>query len=232
MILKKYEDLPQEMKNEEVKKYYDILSKKKWSLCVKRLFDIVFSMVLLIIISPILILLGLLIKIDSKGPIFYRQERITTNGKMFRIFKFRTMVQNADKIGTLVTVGNDSRITRVGKLIRKVRLDELPQLINILKGEMTFVGTRPEVKKYVDKYTDEMKATLLMPAGVTSIASIKYKDEDEILEQAVKNGKDTDSAYVEDVLPEKMKYNLEYITKFSFWYDLKICIDTVIGVLK
>ena len=232
MILKKYEDLPQGMKNEEVRKYYDILSKKKWSLCVKRLFDIVFSMVLLIIILPILIILGIFIKIDSKGPVFYRQERITTNGKTFRIFKFRTMVQNADKIGTLVTVGNDSRITRVGKLIRKVRLDELPQLINILKGEMTFVGTRPEVKKYVDKYTDEMKATLLMPAGVTSIASIKYKDEDEILEQAVKNGKDTDSAYVEDVLPEKMKYNLEYITKFSFWYDLKICIDTVIGVLK
>ena len=232
MILKKYEDLPQGMKNEEVKKYYDILSKKKCSLCVKRLFDIVFSLVLLIIISPILLLLGILIKIDSKGPVFYRQERITTNGKAFRIFKFRTMVQNADKIGSLVTVGNDSRITRIGKLIRKVRLDELPQLINILKGEMTFVGTRPEVKKYVDKYTDEMKATLLMPAGVTSIASIKYKDEDEILEQAVKNGKDTDSAYAEDVLPEKMKYNLEYITKFSFWYDLKICIDTVIGVLR
>lgn len=232
MVLKKYEDLPQEMKNEEVKKYYDILSKKKCSLYVKRLFDIVFSLLLLLLISPIIALLGIWIKIDSKGPVFYRQERITTNGKTFKIFKFRTMVQNADKIGTLVTVGNDSRITRVGKLIRKVRLDELPQLINILKGEMTFVGTRPEVKKYVNKYTDEMKATLLMPAGVTSIASIKYKDEDEILEQAVKNGKETDSAYVEDVLPEKMKYNLEYITKFSFGYDLKICIDTVIGVLR
>ena len=173
-----------------------------------------------------------IIKIDSRGPVFYRQERITTNGKMFRIFKFRTMVQNADKIGSLVTVGNDSRITRVGRLIRKIRLDELPQLINILKGEMTFVGTRPEVKKYVDKYTDEMKATLLMPAGVTSIASIRYKDEDEILEQAVNSGKDTDSAYVNDVLPDKMKYNLEYITKFSLLYDLKICVDTVIGVLR
>ena len=179
-----------------------------------------------------LLILAILIKIDSKGPVFYRQERVTTNGKIFRIFKFRTMVQNADKIGSLVTVGNDARITRVGKVIRKVRLDEIPQLINILKGEMTFVGTRPEVKKYVDKYTDEMMATLLLPAGVTSIASIKYKDEDEILDKAVKAGKDTDVAYVEDVLPGKMKYNLEYLKQFSVLHDLKICIDTVIGVLR
>ncbi len=232
MKLKKYEELPEQMKNNEVKKYYEILSKRKISLAIKRIFDIIVSLLLLVLLSPIILILAILIKIDSKGPVFYRQERITTNGKIFRIFKFRTMVQNADKIGTLVTVGNDSRITRVGKMIRKVRLDELPQLINILKGEMTFVGTRPEVKKYVDKYTDEMKATLLMPAGVTSVASIKYKDEDEILEKALENGKDTDLAYVEDVLPEKMKYNLEYISKFSFWYDIKVCIDTVIGVLR
>lgn len=232
MRLKKYEELPEQMKNSEVKKYYEILSKRKISLDIKRIFDIIVSLLLLVLLSPIILILAILIKIDSKGPVFYRQERITTNGKIFRIFKFRTMVQNADKIGTLVTVGNDSRITRVGKIIRKIRLDELPQLINILKGEMTFVGTRPEVKKYVDKYTDEMKATLLMPAGVTSVACIKYKDEDEILEKAVENGKDTDFAYVEDVLPEKMKYNLEYISKFSFWYDIKICIDTVIGVLR
>lgn len=232
MILKKYNDLPEQMKNEQVKKYYDILAKRKFSLAIKRGFDLVVSLILLIILSPIILILAILIKLDSKGPVFYRQERITTNGKMFKIFKFRTMVQNADKIGTLVTVGNDSRITRIGKIIRKVRLDELPQLINVLKGEMTFVGTRPEVKKYVDKYTDEMKATLLMPAGITSVASIKYKDEDEILEKAVKNGKDTDEAYVEEVLPEKMKFNLEYINKFSFWYDIKVCIDTVIGVLR
>ena len=232
MILKDYEKLPEKMKNEKVKEYYDIISKKKISLAMKRIFDIFFSLVLLIILSPILLILAILIKIDSKGPVFYRQERVTTNGKIFRIFKFRTMVQNADKIGSLVTVGNDARITRVGKVIRKVRLDEIPQLINILKGEMTFVGTRPEVKKYVDKYTDEMMATLLMPAGVTSIASIKYKDEDEILDEAVKAGKDTDLAYLEDVLPEKMKYNLKYIKQFSVLYDFKICIDTVIGVLR
>lgn len=232
MILVKYEKLPENLKNEKVKEYYDILSKKKISLVIKRIFDIIVALILLILLSPIILILAIMIKIDSKGPVFYRQERITTYGKIFRIFKFRTMVQNADKVGTLVTVGNDSRITRVGKLIRKVRLDELPQLINVLKGEMTFVGTRPEVKKYVDKYTDEMKATLLMPAGITSVASIKYKDEDEILDGAKQKGKDIDLAYVEDVLPEKMKYNLEYISKFSFWYDIKVCIDTVIGVLK
>ena len=232
MILSKYEQLPEQMKNDKVKKYYDILEKKKFILFIKRIFDILVSLMMLIILSPIIIILAILIKLDSKGPVFYRQERITTNGKVFRIFKFRTMVQDADKRGTLVTIGNDSRITRMGKLIRKVRLDEIPQLINVLKGEMTFVGTRPEVKKYVEQYTDEMKATLLMPAGITSVASIKYKDEDEILEKAVKDGKDTDEAYVNDVLPDKMKYNLEYINKFSFWYDIKVCIDTVIGVLR
>lgn len=232
MILIKYEKLPENLKNEKVKEYYDILSKKKISLVIKRIFDIIVALILLILLSPIILILAIMIKIDSKGPVFYRQERITTYGKIFRIFKFRTMVQNADKVGTLVTVGNDSRITRVGKLIRKVRLDELPQLINVLKGEMTFVGTRPEVKKYVDKYTDEMKATLLMPAGITSVASIKYKDEDEILDGAKQKEKDIDLAYVEDVLPEKMKYNLEYISKFSFGYDIKVCIDTVIGVFR
>lgn len=232
MILQKYEELPQTMKNDKVKEYYDILYKKRINLVIKRSFDLVFSFLLLILISPILLIMAILIKIDSRGPVFYRQERVTTNGKIFRIFKFRTMIQNADKIGTLVTVANDNRITRMGKLIRKTRLDELPQVINVFLGDMSFVGTRPEVKKYVDCYTDEMKATLLMPAGVTSIASIKYKDEDKILDNAVKEGKNIDLAYVEDVLPEKMKYNLEYINKFSFFYDVKVCIDTVFGVLR
>lgn len=232
MILGKYEDLPESMKNDSVKKYYDILAKKKFSLAIKRIFDIIFSLLLLILLLPVLVLLAIAIKIDSKGPVFYRQERITKNGKSFRIFKFRTMVQNADKIGSLVTVGNDSRITRIGKVIRKIRLDELPQLINILKGEMSFVGTRPEVKKYVEKYTDEMMATFLMPAGVTSYASIMYKDEDEVISNLQKSGKTVDEIYIEDVLPEKMKYNLEYIRKFSFGYDIRLCFKTVIGVLK
>ena len=232
MILGKYEDLPENMKNDSVKKYYDILAKKKFSLAIKRIFDIIFSLLLLILLLPVLVLLAIAIKIDSKGPVFYRQERITKNGKSFRIFKFRTMVQNADKIGSLVTVGNDSRITRIGKVIRKIRFDELPQLINILKGEMSFVGTRPEVKKYVEKYTDEMMATLLMPAGVTSYASIMYKDEDEVISNLQKSGKTVDEIYIKDVLPEKMKYNLEYIRKFSFGSDIRLCFKTVIGVLK
>lgn len=231
-MLKKWDKLPENLKNKETEKYYRILSHKKIQLFLKRLIDIIGSLILLIILSPILIIMAILIKIDSKGPVFYRQERVTKYGKTFKIFKFRTMVQNADKIGSLVTLGEDPRITRIGKIIRKFRIDEFPQVINILIGDMSFVGTRPEVKKYVDKYTDEMKATLLMPAGVTSIASIKYKDEDEIISTYLNKGEKVDDIYIKKVLPEKMKYNLEYINKFSVFYDIKICINTIIGVLK
>lgn len=232
MILKEFKELPKEMQNDSVLKYYDILKQKKIMLLLKRFLDFIGSLILLILLSPILIILAISIKIDSKGPVFYRQERVTTNGKIFKIFKFRTMIQDADKRGALITGKQDSRITRIGNKIRKCRLDELPQLINILKGEMSFVGTRPEVKKYVDMYTDEMKATLLMPAGVTSMASIKFKDEDEIISKQTKSGKTVDEAYVNDILPEKMKWNLEYIKKFSIFEDLKICIETVIKVGK
>lgn len=232
MILKEFKELPKEMQNDSVLKYYDILKQKKIMLLLKRFLDFIGSLILLILLSPILIILAILIKIDSKGPVFYRQERVTTNGKIFKIFKFRTMIQDADKRGALITGKQDSRITRIGNKIRKCRLDELPQLINILKGEMSFVGTRPEVKKYVDMYTDEMKATLLMPAGVTSMASIKFKDEDEIISKQTKSGKTVDEAYVNDILPEKMKWNLEYIKKFSILEDIKICIETVIKVGK
>ena len=227
-MLKSYEELPKLLKNKEVKKYYDILKKKKISLFFKRIFDIVCSFILLVLLLPIFIVLGIWIKLDSKGPIFYRQERITKYGKKFRIFKFRTMVVDADKKGTLVTLSNDSRITKIGNKIRKCRLDELPQLINVLKGEMSFVGTRPEVMKYVDKYSKEMLATLLMPAGITSKASIEYKDEDEIIEKYKKKGEKVDSIYVKRILPEKMKYNLEYIKKFNILEDVRICIKTVI----
>lgn len=232
MILKEFKELPKEMQNDSVLKYYDVLKQKKIMLLLKRFLDFIGSLILLILLSPILIILAILIKIDSKGPVFYRQERVTTNGKIFKIFKFRTMIQDADKRGALITGKQDSRITRIGNKIRKCRLDELPQLINILKGEMSFVGTRPEVKKYVDMYTDEMKATLLMPAGVTSMASIKFKDEDEIISKQTKKGKTIDEAYVNDILPEKMKWNLEYIEKFSILEDIKICIETVIKVGK
>ena len=227
MILKKWENIPDNIKNEKTKEYYDILNAKKITLFLKRLFDIIFSTILLIVLSPILIILAIAIKIDSKGPIFYRQERITQYGKIFKIFKFRTMIFNADKIGALVTTKNDSRITRVGNIIRKCRLDEIPQLINILVGDMTFVGTRPEVKKYVERYTDEMKATLLMPAGVTSIASIKYKNEDEIIGKYIEQGEDIDDIYVNRVLPEKMKYNVDYVKKFTIFQDILICVQTV-----
>lgn len=227
----KWDDMPKFMKNKEVKKYYEYLQKRKVSLFIKRVFDIFTSILGLIFFSPIMIILGIAIKLDSKGPVFFKQERITTNNKTFKILKFRTMVQNADKIGSLVTVGNDNRITKVGKFIRKFRLDEFPQLINILKGDMSFIGTRPEVKKYVDCYTNEMKATLLMKAGLTSMTSIIYKDEAEIMEKHTKKGKSTDDVYVKYVLPDKMKINLEYINKFNIFYDIKIAIYTVLAVL-
>lgn len=228
MKLKAWESLPQYMQNDAVREYYDILTKRTSSLVIKRLFDIVVSAILLIVVSPVLLILAVWIKLDSQGPVFFRQARITQYGRVFRIFKFRTMVNNADKIGSQVTVGNDSRITKVGAKIRKLRLDELPQLINVLLGDMSFVGTRPEVKKYVDAYTDEMYATLLLPAGITSEASIRYKDEDELLAEA----ENVDKVYVEQVLPGKMKYNLEAVKKFSFVGDIITMFRTVIAVLR
>lgn len=228
MLLKKWDDLPKYMKNNKVKLYYDELSKKRFSLILKRFFDIIMSLILIIILSPVFLLIGMWIKCDSEGSIFYRQERVTQYGRIFKIFKFRTMVSNADKIGTLVTTQNDSRITKVGEKIRKARLDELPQLFNILVGDMSFVGTRPEVKKYVDEYSDEMYATLLLPAGVTSLASIKFKDEDELLNKA----DNADVVYVKKILPEKMKYNLESVREFSFWKEFDIMMKTVLEVTR
>lgn len=228
MFLKKWDELPEFMKNDNVRKYYDILNHKRFSLLLKRIFDIIMSFLLCIILSPVLLIVSIWIKIDSPGPVFYRQERVTQYGRTFRIFKFRTMVVNADQIGSLVTTQNDSRITRVGEKIRKCRLDEIPQLFNILTGDMSFVGTRPEVKKYVDQYTDEMKATLLLPAGVTSLASINYKDEDEIISRFVDENHTIDQVYVNKVLPDKMKYNLEYLNSFSMGKDIGLCVKTIL----
>ena len=227
-MLVNFDKLPEFMQNKKVKKYYDILRKKKINLILKRLFDIFASLILLMVLSPVFLILAILIKIDSKGPVFYKQKRITKYGKEFSIYKFRTMIVDADKKGTLVTLKNDSRITRVGNKIRKCRLDELPQLINVFIGEMSFVGTRPEVKKYVDAYTDEMIATLLMPAGITSLASIEYKDEDKIIEKYTEKGEKVDDIYIKRILPDKMKYNLDYIEKFNIIEDIKTCIKTVI----
>lgn len=210
----------------EVREYYEILSKRKKSLIVKRVFDLVISFILLIIAAAPMIVIAAAIAIDSPGGIFYRQERVTAYGKRFMIHKFRTMVVNADTIGTQVTARNDSRVTKIGKFLRKYRLDELPQLIDILIGYMSFVGTRPEVVKYVKAYTKEMRATLLLPAGVTSEASIRYKDEADLLSGA----EDVDRIYIEKVLPGKMEYNLESIRRFGLFRELKTMIRTVIAV--
>ena len=226
MLICKWEKLPREMQTDEVRKYYDILRKKNFSLFWKRVFDIFVSALMLVILSPLFLVLAIAIKIDSKGPVFYRQERVTQYGKHFKIFKFRSMVVNADK-GSQVTVDQDSRITRMGRLIRKCRLDEVSQLIDVFRGTMTFVGTRPEVPKYVANYTPEMMATLLLPAGVTSLASIYYKDEAELLNGA----EDTDKVYIEKILPAKMHYNLKAIEKFGFWRDVKTMFMTVFAVL-
>ena len=225
-MLCKWEQLPKELQIPEVRPYYDILKKKQWSLLLKRCFDIVVSAVMLLLVSPIFLILAVAIKLDSPGPVFFRQVRVTQYGKRFRIFKFRSMVQDADK-GSQVTVGADSRITRVGKFIRKSRLDEVCQLIDVLRGTMTFVGTRPEVPRYVDCYAPEMMATLLLPAGVTSVASICYKDEDKLLNAA----EDVDAVYTQKVLPGKMRYNLKMIREFSFWQDIRIMFMTVFAVL-
>lgn len=228
MILKKWDDLPDFMKCDEVREYYQILQKKKYSLILKRIFDLVCASIMLIILAIPMLVIAVLIKLDSPGSVFYRQERVTQYGRKFRIHKFRTMVANADQIGTAVTVGNDSRITRVGAKIRDYRIDELPQLIDVLVGNMSFVGTRPEAVKYVKKYTKEMRATLLLPAGITSEASIRYKDEADLLDGA----KDVDKVYVEQVLPEKMKWNLNSIKKFSPFLELEIMVKTIKTVTR
>ena len=227
MILRKWENLPPEMQVPEVKEYYDLLSKRKFQLVLKRAFDVAVSFLLLVMLSPAFAVLAVAIKLDSKGPVFYRQTRVTRYGENFRIFKFRSMVTDADK-ESLLTVDGDSRITKTGKFIRKYKLDELSQLLDVFRGTMTFVGTRPEVPKYVEKYTPEMMATLLMPAGITSEASVYYKDENELLDAA----QDVEKTYLEVVLPDKMKYNLAAIRGFSFIDDIKVMILTVLAVFR
>ena len=226
-MLRKWSRLPEFMQIPEVKPYYDVLSKKRVQLFFKRVFDVFVAILLLILIFIPMLIIALLIKIDSRGPVFYRQERVTRYGKRYKIHKFRTMVSNADKIGSAVTVGNDSRITRMGSKLRHLRLDELPQVLDVISGNMSFVGTRPEAVKYVDQYEKEYYATLLMPAGITSECSIRYKDEDTLLSGA----EDVDKTYISDVLPGKMKWNLKSIREFSFFSDIKTMFRTVLAVL-
>lgn len=226
MRIKPWEKLPKDMQIEAIRPYHQALRKKSASLFFKRLFDIAASLLLLVLLAPVLGVIALWVKVDSPGSVFFCQKRITAYGKEFRIYKFRTMVQGAPHLGGALTLGQDPRITRVGQKIRRHRLDELPQLLNVLGGSMSFVGTRPEVPKYVAAYAPEMLATLLLPAGVTSLASIEFKDEEKLLSGT----NDPDKTYVEQVLPQKMKVNLEYLLHFGFWKDLKICLATVFKV--
>lgn len=226
-MLKRWEDLPDFMRTPEVRPYWEALNRKRFSLVCKRLFDIVAAMILLLILAIPMLILALWIKLDSPGTVFYRQERVTTYGRHFRIHKFRTMVSNADKIGSAVTVRQDSRITKAGAKLRDLRLDELPQLLDVISGDMSFVGTRPEAVKYVERYQPEFNATLLMPAGITSEASIRYKDEDKLLNAA----DDVDEVYVNKVLPAKMKWNLESIRRFRFLREILTMFRTVFAVM-
>lgn len=228
MELRKWSELPDFMRTKEVRKYYNILVKKSAWFKAKRLLDIIVAFIMLVVLALPMLVIAVLIKLDSRGPVLFRQERITQYGKTFTIFKFRTMVVNASELGAQVTVDNDSRITKVGRVLRRLRMDEFPQVFNILAGDMTLVGTRPEVKKYVDHYTKEMYATLLLPAGLTSRTSIAYKDEDKLLSEAI----DADSVYIEEVLPAKMRYNLESLRKFGLLSDMSILWDTFISVIS
>lgn len=225
--MKKWDDLPELMKNRMVRPYYDILCRHRRALIIKRSFDFFAALILTVLLSPAMLVIGILIRKDSEGPVFFRQKRVTTNGKIFRICKFRTMTAQKNASDNEVTVRNDSRVTEIGRVLRKYRLDELPQLFNVLSGDMSFVGTRPEVIKYVRCYTDEMMATLLLPAGITSLASIMYKDEEKLLTDAEK----ADEIYVNSILPEKMKYNLKELEEFSLLSELKIMIATVKAVI-
>ncbi len=227
-LLRKWEDLPDFMRCEEVREYYNILYKKRFSILIKRIFDYILGILLLIVLAIPMIIIAVMIKLDSPGPVFYRQERVTRYGKHFRIHKFRTMVDNAENMGSAVTTENDSRVTKLGGKIRDYRLDELPQVIDVLLGDMSFVGTRPEAVKYVSKYKPEYYATLLLPAGITSEASIKYKDEAKLLMSA----ENIDKVYIEDVLQQKMLYNLKNINEFNFFNDLKIMFKTVTAVMR
>lgn len=225
-LLRRWEDLPESMRIPEVRPYWESLDGKRTQLFIKRLLDILFSIVLVVLLAIPMAVIAVWIRLDSPGPVSFRQERVTSYGRHFMIHKFRTMVDNAQNIGSAVTVKDDSRITRSGNVLRKLRLDEIPQLFDVLNGDMSFVGTRPESVKYVEMYRPEYMATLLMPAGITSEASIRYKDEDELLSAA----DDVDLVYTEEILPEKMKWNLKSIEDFSMFSDLRTMFRTARAV--
>ena len=186
------------------------------------MFDIVASGCGLIVLSPLFVILAIWIKLDSQGPVFYRQVRVGRYNKDFRIFKFRSMRLGADKQGLITVGGRDPRVTRSGYFIRKYKLDEFPQLINVFVGDMSLVGPRPEVRKYVDMYTEEQMRVLDVRPGITDLASIRYRNENELLEKA----EDPDKYYVEVIMQDKLAINLEYVANHSFWYDMKLIFKT------
>ncbi|MDD5145569.1 MAG: sugar transferase [Candidatus Pacebacteria bacterium] len=195
----------------------------------KRIFDIIFSFLGLVILSPFLLLISLLIKLNSKGQVFYRGIRIGKDGKQFRIFKFRTMVENAEKLGGPSTAGDDVRLTKLGKFLKKYQIDELPQLINVLKGEMSFVGPRPEVPFYIDLLSEEERKTILsVPQGMTDYASLWNFHEGDVL----KGSADPEKAYQEKIRPEKIKLQIKYVKENSFFTDIKIILKTVAKIFQ
>lgn len=222
-----FSQLPESMQTQEVRPYYDVLKSKSKSLILKRILDFVAAFFLMILLLLPMLIIAVAIKCSSKGPVVYKQVRVTTYGKHFKIWKFRTMKVGSDALGEL-TCSDDDRVTGIGRFLRKYRLDELPQIFHVLSGKMSIVGTRPEVPRYVEKYTPEMMATLLMPAGVTSLASIMFKDEAELLEKS----SDVDKEYIEVILPQKMEYNLKYISRFSFKRDIYLIFKTVVEVFR
>ena len=205
-----------------------VLEKRKLQLVLKRAMDIVISGGALLVIWPVLLLIALAIKIDDPGPVFYRQVRVGKEGKEFRIFKFRTMIVDADKKGLQITVGKDNRITRMGRLLRKTKLDELAQLINVFVGEMSFVGPRPEVPRYVNLYTPYQRQVLLVRPGITDYASIAYRNENDMLEGA----EDPDRMYIDVIMPDKIELNMKYLREISPLADIRLILSTIIAVIK
>ena len=191
---------------------------------IKRMFDVICSSLGLIILSPMLIIVTILIKKGSDGPVFFKQIRVGENEKEFLILKFRTMVVDAEKLGKQITIGNDSRITKIGAFLRKYKLDELPQLINVFKGEMSLVGPRPEVPRYVKLYTEEQKEVLKIKPGITDLASLRYKDENDLLGDK----QDPEAFYINTVMPDKLSLNLEYMKKNNVIFDIYIIIKTIV----
>ena len=206
----------------------EVLEKRKMQLALKRLMDVVISGGALLVIWPVLLLIALAIKIDDPGPVFYRQVRVGKDGKEFRIYKFRTMVVDADKKGLAITVGRDRRITRMGAILRKTKLDELAQLINVFTGEMSFVGPRPEVPKYVNMYTPYQRQVLLVRPGITDYASIAYRNENDLLEGA----EDPEKMYIEKIMPDKIELNMKYLREISPIADIRLILSTIVAVIR